>query len=64
MLFDVLRALALVLVLEGSVLFLMPNGMKDAWKRMIESHERVLRTIGLGLMVTGLVALQMISWNA
>ena len=59
-----LRALALVLVLEGSVLFLMPNGMKDAWKRMIESHERVLRTIGLGLMVTGLVALQMISWNA
>jgi len=64
MLVDVLRALALVLVLEGSVLFLMPNGMKDAWKRMIESHERVLRTIGLGLMVTGLVALQMISWNA
>ena len=63
MLVDVLRALALVLVLEGSVLFLMPNGMKDAWKRMIESHERVLRTIGLGLMVTGLVALQMISWN-
>ncbi len=64
MLVDVLRALALVLVLEGSVLFLMPNGMKDAWKRMLESHERVLRTIGLGLMVTGLVALQMISWNA
>lgn len=63
MLVDVLRALALVLVLEGSVLFLMPNGMKDAWKRMIESHERVLRTVGLGLMVTGLVALQMIAWN-
>jgi uncharacterized protein YjeT (DUF2065 family) len=63
MLVDVLRALALVLVLEGSVLFLMPSGMKEAWKRMIESHERVLRTVGLGLMVTGLVALQMIAWN-
>ncbi|MCX7071482.1 MAG: DUF2065 domain-containing protein [Gammaproteobacteria bacterium] len=61
---DVLRALALVLVLEGALLFLMPQGMKEAWKRMIESHERVLRTIGLGLMVTGLLALQMIAWNA
>jgi|UniRef100_UPI004034F933 uncharacterized protein YjeT (DUF2065 family) len=64
MMVDVLRALALVLVLEGALLFLMPQGMKEAWKRMIESHERVLRTIGLGLMVTGLLALQMIAWNA
>lgn len=64
MIVDVLRALALVLVLEGAALFLMPDGMKEAWKRMIESHERVLRTIGLGLMVTGLLALQMIAWNA
>ncbi|MCX7060991.1 MAG: DUF2065 domain-containing protein [Gammaproteobacteria bacterium] len=64
MMADVLRALALVLVLEGAVLFLMPEGMKETWKRMIASHERVLRTIGLGLMVTGLLALQIISWNA
>lgn len=64
MLLDLLRALALVLLLEGAVMFLMPEGMKEAWKRMFVMHERVLRTIGLGLMVTGLIALQMISWNA
>jgi uncharacterized protein YjeT (DUF2065 family) len=61
MLVDVLRALALVLLIEGAVLFAAPAGIREAWKRMIETPERVLRTVGLGLMVTGLIALQSIS---
>lgn len=54
---DLWAALCLVAVLEGLVLFAMP----DAWKRMAEElhgrSARELRTIGGAVLIAGLLAL-------
>jgi uncharacterized protein len=53
-------ALCLVLVIEGLFLFASPN----LWKRMAEQlqqiDERTLRMIGAGMVVAGLVMLQLV----
>ena len=53
-------ALCLVLVIEGLFLFASPN----LWKRMAEQlqqiDERTLRLIGAGMVVVGLVMLQLV----
>jgi uncharacterized protein YjeT (DUF2065 family) len=53
-------ALCLVLVIEGLFLFASPR----LWKRMAEQlqqiDERTLRMIGGGMVVAGLVALQVV----
>jgi uncharacterized protein len=53
-------ALCLVLVLEGLLLFASPR----LWKRMAEQlqqiDERTLRMIGAGMVVLGLVVLQLV----
>ena len=53
-------ALCLVLVIEGLFLFASPN----LWKRMAEQlqqiDERTLRMIGAGMIVIGLVMLQVV----
>jgi uncharacterized protein len=53
-------ALCLVLVIEGLFLFASPN----LWKRMAEQlqqiDERTLRMIGAGMVVVGLVMLQLV----
>ena len=53
-------ALCLVLVIEGLVLFASPR----LWKRMAEQlqqiDERTLRMIGAGMIVAGLVFLQLV----
>lgn len=61
MIAEVLRALALVLVLEGVVMFIAPTGLKRAWTRLRETDSRVLRGYGVGLMVAGLLALQIVT---
>ena len=55
---DLARALALVLVLEGLGPFLAPARWRETLARVSSLDERVLRTIGLLMMVTGLVVLQ------
>lgn len=55
---DLARALALVLVLEGLGPFLAPARWREMLARVSSLDERVLRTIGLGMMVSGLVVLQ------
>ncbi len=53
-------ALCLVLVIEGLFLFASPR----LWKRMAEQlqqiDERTLRMIGAGMIVVGLVVLQLV----
>ena len=53
-------ALCLVLVIEGLFLFASPN----LWKRMAEQlqqiDDRTLRMIGAGMIVVGLVMLQIV----
>jgi uncharacterized protein YjeT (DUF2065 family) len=53
-------ALCLVLVIEGLFLFASPR----LWKRMAEQlqqiDERTLRMIGAGMIVAGLVVLQLV----
>jgi uncharacterized protein len=53
-------ALCLVLVIEGLFLFASPR----LWKRMAEQlqqiDERTLRMIGVGMIVVGLVMLQVV----
>lgn len=55
---DLARALALVLVLEGLGPFLAPGRWREMLLRVSTQDERVLRTVGLLMMVTGLVVLQ------
>ena len=57
---ELAAALCLVLVLEGLLLFAAPG----AWKRMAEQLQRVderrLRMLGAGMIVAGLVALNIV----
>lgn len=55
---DLARALALVLVLEGLGPFLAPGRWREMFLRIATLDERVLRTVGLVMMVSGLVVLQ------
>lgn len=57
---DLARAFALVLVLEGLWPFLSPARWREALLRISILDERVLRTVGLCMMIGGLVVLQMI----
>lgn len=57
---DLWAALCLVAILEGLVLFAMPN----AWKRMAEQlhamGERSLRAMGGAILVAGLLGLYLV----
>lgn len=57
---ELVAALCLVLVLEGLFLFASPG----LWKRMAEQmqqiDQRVLRLIGAGMIVAGLILLKLV----
>ena len=57
---DFLAALALVLILEGLVPFFSPRGYKNMVQQMAVMPDQILRNVGLGLMIVGLVALYLI----
>ena len=57
---DLWAALALVLILEGLVPFVSPGGYKNMVQQMSAMPEKTLRTIGLLLIVIGLVSLMMV----
>lgn len=59
---DVLRALALVLVIEGLMPFLAPHRFREALLRLQMLDERTLRTVGFVCVIGGLVALELIRW--
>ncbi|HYW03855.1 MAG TPA: DUF2065 domain-containing protein [Gammaproteobacteria bacterium] len=52
---DLIAALGLMLVLEGIMPFATPRSWRDAMRRAAELDDRVLRLVGLGAMLLGLV---------
>jgi len=61
---DLLRALSLVMVIEGILPFLSPPRAREVFSRLSTFDDRGLRTIGLISMLCGLVALRLIHWLA
>ena len=57
---DFLVALALILVIEGAVYALFPEGMKRLMIRVIDEPPATLRTIGLAAAVLGVVGIWML----
>jgi len=54
---DLLAALALVLVLEGLMPALSPEGLRRAYQQIVELPDRSLRAIGLTSMIAGALLL-------
>jgi len=54
---ELLTALALLLVFEGIMPFLSPQGFKRTLVQVLQMPDRVLRMVGLGSMLVGLVLL-------
>lgn len=55
---ELLRALALVMVIEGLMPFAFPMRWRQTMLQASQMDPRVLRLIGLGSVVAGLVVLQ------
>lgn len=54
---DLLRALALLLVFEGIMPFLTPDGWRQAMQQISEFSDNTLRIIGFVSMLVGVVIL-------
>lgn len=57
---DLLRALALMLVFEGLLPFLNPEGLRRALHMMAEMENRQIRVAGLASMLGGVLMLYLI----
>lgn len=56
-----LAAVALMLVIEGLLPFLLPGAWRDTFRRLIELSDGQLRFIGLASMLAGLALLYLAS---
>lgn len=56
---DLIRALALVLVIEGLLPFAIPGRWRRVLLRISSLDDREMRTVGLMSMIIGLVLLQL-----
>jgi len=56
---DLVRAIALVLVIEGMLPFLSPEGWRQAMIQAGRLSDKTLRIIGLASMVVGVLVLYM-----
>lgn len=54
---SLLAAVALMLVIEGLLPFLLPAAWRDTFRRLIELSDGQLRFIGMASMLAGLVLL-------
>jgi uncharacterized protein YjeT (DUF2065 family) len=54
---DLLAALALVMIIEGIVPFISPQGYKNTMQQLTAMPESTLRGIGFGMMLAGAVFL-------
>ncbi len=57
---DLFSALALVLVIEGIIPFISPQGYKSTMQQLITMPDSTLRYVGLGLMIVGIIGLYLI----
>lgn len=57
---DVVRAIALLLVFEGMLPFLSPNGWRQAMIQAGQLSDKTLRVIGLGSMLAGVLILYLV----
>lgn len=57
---EILTALCLVLVLEGILPFVNPDGYKQAIRTMIGLENRQLRLVALASMIAGVVLLTIV----
>lgn len=57
---DLWAALALVLILEGLIPFVSPGGYRNMVRQMADMPEKVIRSIGLVLIVAGLIFLLLV----
>lgn len=57
---DVLAAVGLMLVFEGIMPFLNPQGVKETLLQILQLEERILRLLGLGSMLLGLLLLYLV----
>lgn len=55
--YELLTAIALVLVLEGLMPFINPRGYKNVMEQVLHMPENQLRNLGLASMVAGAVLL-------
>jgi uncharacterized protein YjeT (DUF2065 family) len=54
---DLFAALALVMIIEGIIPFISPQGYKNTMQQLTAMPESTLRSIGFGLMLVGVVSL-------
>lgn len=59
---ELLRALALVMVIEGVMPFIAPHRFRAALLRLLAMDERALRTVGFALVLVGVVGLELLRW--
>ena len=59
---DLMRALSLVMVIEGILPFLSPTRSREVFTRLSGFNDRALRSLGFLSMVAGLIALQVLHW--
>jgi len=57
---DLLAAIGLMLVLEGILPFSNPQRLKETLLQMLQLEERLLRLLGLGSMLIGLLLLYIV----
>ena len=57
---DLLAAIGLMLVLEGILPFLNPQRVKETLLQILQLEERLLRLLGLGSMLIGLLLLYIV----
>jgi len=57
---DLGAALALVLILEGLIPFVSPRGYRNMVQQMAAMPEKMLRNVGLVLIITGLLCLLLV----
>ena len=57
---DLWAALALVLIIEGLLPFISPRGYRNMVQQMAAMPENMLRNVGLGLVLAGVVFLVLV----
>ena len=61
---DIVRALSLVMMIEGILPFLSPKRARAVFSRIATVDDRGLRTIGFLSLLGGMLSLQLVHWLA